>query len=76
MWTRVIVFPAYIFCLYSSNVVQEAVNTSLANLLSYPFVRDRMIAGALSLKGGHYDFVNGKFELWGLDIGLHHHPSI
>ncbi|KVH92803.1 Carbonic anhydrase [Cynara cardunculus var. scolymus] len=24
----------------------------------------------LALKGGHYDFVNGTFELWGLEFGL------
>lgn len=50
--------------------MQEAVNVSLGNLLTYPFVRDGLRKKTLQLKGGHYDFVNGTFELWGLDFGL------
>ncbi|XP_050223656.1 beta carbonic anhydrase 1, chloroplastic [Mercurialis annua] len=46
---------------------REAVNVSLANLLTYPFVRNAVANKTLGLKGGYYDFVNGKFELWGLD---------
>uniref|UniRef100_UPI00397EEAAE carbonic anhydrase n=1 Tax=Salmonella sp. s57936 TaxID=3159698 RepID=UPI00397EEAAE len=49
---------------------KEAVNVSLGNLLSYPFVRDGLVNKTLSLKGGYYDFVKGSFELWGLDFGL------
>lgn len=49
---------------------KEAVNVSLGNLLTYPFVRDGLVKKTLSLKGGHYDFVNGTFELWGLEFGL------
>lgn len=49
---------------------KEAVNVSLGNLLSYPFVRDSLVKKTLSLKGGYYDFVNGTFELWGLEFGL------
>nr|XP_043618118.1 carbonic anhydrase-like [Erigeron canadensis] len=49
---------------------KEAVNVSLANLLTYPFVRDGLVKKTLALKGGHYDFVNGTFELWGLDFCL------
>ncbi|KAK9052415.1 hypothetical protein SSX86_029044 [Deinandra increscens subsp. villosa] len=49
---------------------KEAVNVSLGNLLTYPFVRDGLVKKTLALKGGHYDFVNGTFELWGLDFGL------
>ncbi|XP_073296106.1 carbonic anhydrase 2-like isoform X1 [Primulina huaijiensis] len=49
---------------------KEAVNVSLGNLLSYPFVRDGLVNKTLALKGGYYDFVNGTFELWGLDFGL------
>ncbi|XP_047314996.1 carbonic anhydrase 2-like [Impatiens glandulifera] len=49
---------------------KEAVNVSIGNLLSYPFVRDGLVKKTLSLKGGYYDFVNGSFELWGLDFGL------
>lgn len=53
---------------------KEAVNVSLGNLLTYPFVRDGLVNKTLSLKGGYYDFVNGAFELWGLDFGLS--PSV
>ncbi|KAL5571365.1 hypothetical protein UlMin_020962 [Ulmus minor] len=49
---------------------KEAVNVSLGNLLTYPFVREGLVNKTLGLKGGYYDFVNGKFELWGLDFGL------
>lgn len=47
--------------------MQEAVNVSLGNLLSYPFVREGVVKKTLALKGGHYNFVNGTFELWDLD---------
>jgi len=52
------------------NYVQEAVNVSLGNLLTYPFVRDGLVNKTLALKGGYYDFVKGSFELWGLNFGL------
>lgn len=50
--------------------MQEAVNVHLGNLLSYPFVREGLVNKTLGLKGGYYDFINGKFELWELDFGL------
>lgn len=46
---------------------QEAVNVSLGNLLSYPFVRERVVKNKLAIRGAHYDFVKGTFELWELD---------
>ncbi|OIW06666.1 hypothetical protein TanjilG_04060 [Lupinus angustifolius] len=49
---------------------KEAVNVSLGNLLTYPFVRDGLVNKTLALKGGYYDFVKGSFELWGLEFGL------
>ncbi|KAH9613962.1 hypothetical protein KSS87_016754 [Heliosperma pusillum] len=49
---------------------KESVNNSLGNLLTYPFVREGLLKKTLTLKGGHYDFVKGSFELWGLDFGL------
>ncbi|XP_010687996.2 carbonic anhydrase, chloroplastic [Beta vulgaris subsp. vulgaris] len=55
---------------------KEAVNVSLGNLLTYPFVRDGLVKKTLSLKGGYYDFVNGSFELWGLDFGLSPSQSV
>ncbi|WP_422482558.1 carbonic anhydrase, partial [Pleomorphochaeta sp. DL1XJH-081] len=36
---------------------KEAVNVSLGNLLTYPFVREGLVKKTLALKGGHYDFV-------------------
>ena len=49
---------------------KEAVNVSLGNLLTYPFVREAVLNKKLSLKGAHYDFVNGSFDLWNLDFGF------
>lgn len=49
---------------------KEAVNVSLGNLLTYPFVREAVVNKRIALKGGHYDFVNGSFELWNIDFKL------
>ncbi|XP_011028568.1 PREDICTED: carbonic anhydrase 2-like isoform X2 [Populus euphratica] len=43
---------------------KEAVNLSLINLQTYPYVQERMAEGALALRGGYYDFVKGCFQLW------------
>ncbi|GAB2297381.1 hypothetical protein Dimus_031488 [Dionaea muscipula] len=51
------------------NCEKEAVNVSLGNLLTYPFVREAVDKKTLALKGAHYDFVKGTFELWNLDFG-------
>lgn len=51
-------------------MLQEAVNVSIGNLLSYPFVRDGLVNKTLGIKGGYYDFVKGNFELWDVDFGL------
>ncbi|KAF8390412.1 hypothetical protein HHK36_024938 [Tetracentron sinense] len=53
-----------------TNCEKEAVNVSLGNLLTYPFVKEGLMNKTLALKGGHYDFVKGSFELWGLGLGL------
>ncbi|XP_052486788.1 carbonic anhydrase 2 isoform X1 [Gossypium raimondii] len=49
---------------------KEAVNVSLGNLLTYPFVREALVKKTLVLKGAHYDFVNGKFDLWNLNFRI------
>ncbi|MBA0577315.1 hypothetical protein Goshw_006507 [Gossypium schwendimanii] len=49
---------------------KEAVNVSLGNLLTYPFVREALVKKTLVLKGAHYDFVNGKFDLWNLNFQI------
>ncbi|GAB4839800.1 hypothetical protein Ancab_020510 [Ancistrocladus abbreviatus] len=53
-----------------TNCEKEAVNISLGNLLTYPFVREGVMKKTLALKGAHYDFVKGSFELWDLNFGL------
>ncbi|XP_010496305.1 PREDICTED: beta carbonic anhydrase 1, chloroplastic-like [Camelina sativa] len=55
---------------------RESVNVSLANLLTYPFVREGLVNGTLSLKGGHFDFVKGAFELWGLEFNISETSSV
>ncbi|KDP26586.1 hypothetical protein JCGZ_17744 [Jatropha curcas] len=52
------------------NCEKEAVNVSLGNLLTYPFVKEGVLKKTLALKGAHYDFVNGNFELWNLDFKI------
>nr|GMD18170.1 carbonic anhydrase 2-like isoform X1 [Ipomoea batatas] len=53
---------------------KEAVNVSLGNLLTYPFVREAVTKKTLALQGGHYDFVKGGFDVWNLNFSLS--PSI
>lgn len=53
-----------------TNCEKEAVNVSLGNLLTYPFVREAVVKKKLALKGAHYNFMNGSFELWNLDFLL------
>ncbi|KAL8137714.1 hypothetical protein V2J09_003715 [Rumex salicifolius] len=57
-----------------TNCEKEAVNVSMTNLLTYPFVRHAVVNKTLALKGAYYDFVKGSFELWNLEYGLP--PSI
>ncbi|KAB1200774.1 Carbonic anhydrase, chloroplastic [Morella rubra] len=53
-----------------TNCEKEAVNISLGNLLTYPFVRESLTKKTLALKGAHYDFVKGTFDLWDLDFKI------
>ncbi|XP_021860769.1 beta carbonic anhydrase 5, chloroplastic [Spinacia oleracea] len=46
---------------------KESINHSLMNLLTYPWIKERVAKGTLSLHGGYYDFVDGTFEKWTLD---------
>ncbi|KAJ4967912.1 hypothetical protein NE237_014613 [Protea cynaroides] len=46
---------------------KESVNCSLANLLTYPWIEERVSRGLLSIHGGYYDFTNCSFEKWTLD---------
>ncbi|CAM6098112.1 unnamed protein product [Calypogeia fissa] len=47
---------------------KETVKTSLNNLLTYPFVVDAVKDKKVSLHGGYYDLVEGKFETWDFDL--------
>ncbi|GAB2292029.1 hypothetical protein Dimus_026277 [Dionaea muscipula] len=46
---------------------KESVNCSLENLLTYPWIEERVAKGVLSLHGGYYNFVDCTFEKWTLD---------
>ncbi|MCL7036495.1 hypothetical protein MKW94_016488 [Papaver nudicaule] len=46
---------------------KESVNHSLVNLLSYPWIEERVRNGLLFIHGGYYDFINCTFEKWTLD---------
>ncbi|KAG8364154.1 hypothetical protein BUALT_Bualt19G0097400 [Buddleja alternifolia] len=46
---------------------KESINRSLLNLLTYPWIEDRVIKGTLSIHGGYYDFIDCTFEKWSLD---------
>ncbi|CAM8885789.1 unnamed protein product [Rhodiola kirilowii] len=47
-----------------TNCEKEAVNVSLENLLTYPFVKEAVLDEKIALRGAHYDFVKGVFDLW------------
>ncbi|XP_030943257.1 beta carbonic anhydrase 5, chloroplastic isoform X2 [Quercus lobata] len=46
---------------------KESVDHSLLNLLTYPWIEQKVAKGELSLHGGYYDFVDCTFEKWTLD---------
>ncbi|XP_047323009.1 carbonic anhydrase 2-like [Impatiens glandulifera] len=58
-----------------SKCEREAVNVSLENLLTYGFVKDAVVKKTLHLRGGHYDFVEGSFQLWDFDSAAALLPS-
>ncbi|KAL3733061.1 hypothetical protein ACJRO7_022565 [Eucalyptus globulus] len=47
---------------------KESVTQSLNNLLTYPWIKERVEDGLLSISGGYYDFIDCTFEKWSLDI--------
>jgi hypothetical protein len=57
-------FDQRILLVGSLNILQEAVNMSLENLKSYPFVKEALEKGTIKLLGAHYDFIHGKSETW------------
>ncbi|KAM6569952.1 hypothetical protein CsatB_017937 [Cannabis sativa] len=46
---------------------EEAVNLSLKNLNSYPFVLKRVEEKKITLRGGYYHFGDGSLKLWELE---------
>ncbi|XP_052205862.1 beta carbonic anhydrase 5, chloroplastic isoform X2 [Diospyros lotus] len=46
---------------------KESINRSLLNLLTYPWIEEKVGRGLLSIHGGYYDFVDCTFEKWTLD---------
>ncbi|CAN1189000.1 Beta carbonic anhydrase 5, chloroplastic [Linum perenne] len=46
---------------------KESVNCTLSNLLTYPWIEEKVRSEELSIHGGYYDFVNCTFEKWTLD---------
>ncbi|GMH17904.1 hypothetical protein Nepgr_019745 [Nepenthes gracilis] len=46
---------------------KESINCSLMNLLTYPWIEEKVSKGVLSLHGGYYDFADCTFEKWTLD---------
>ncbi|KAF6157392.1 hypothetical protein GIB67_004330 [Kingdonia uniflora] len=49
---------------------KESVNVSLANLLTYPFVKEGLEKKTLAIKGAYYDFAKGNFDIWGYEFGI------
>ncbi|KAF3334874.1 beta carbonic anhydrase 2 [Carex littledalei] len=47
-----------------SNCEKEAVNLSLNNLKTYPFVKKAIEKNSVKLIGGHYDFVDCEITVW------------
>ncbi|XP_065871553.1 beta carbonic anhydrase 5, chloroplastic [Euphorbia lathyris] len=46
---------------------KESVNWSLRNLVSYPWIEEKLKNEELSIHGGYYNFVDCTFEKWTLD---------
>jgi carbonic anhydrase len=44
--------------------MQEVVNLSLINLLSYPYIQKAVASKRLWLMDGYYNFVDGTFNRW------------
>ncbi|XP_019460352.1 PREDICTED: beta carbonic anhydrase 5, chloroplastic-like [Lupinus angustifolius] len=47
---------------------KESIDQSLLNMLTYPWIEDRVKRELLYLHGGYYNFLNCSFENWTLDF--------
>ncbi|XP_047047542.1 beta carbonic anhydrase 5, chloroplastic-like [Lolium rigidum] len=45
---------------------KESINSSLLNLLTYPWIEERVKEGSLNLHAGYYNFIDCTFEKWTL----------
>ncbi|CAM0951748.1 unnamed protein product [Alopecurus aequalis] len=45
---------------------KESINSSLLNLLTYPWIEERVMEGTLNLHAGYYNFIDCTFEKWTL----------
>lgn len=58
----------YLSLLHVSVILpQESVNHSLSNLLTYPWIEEKVARAELFVHGGYYDFIDCTFEKWTLD---------
>jgi carbonic anhydrase len=48
---------------------RAAVQLSLSNLLSFPFVAEKVASGALNLEGARFDIATGELDLYNQDRG-------
>ncbi|XP_055812454.1 beta carbonic anhydrase 5, chloroplastic-like isoform X2 [Solanum dulcamara] len=46
---------------------KESINRSLMNLLTYPWIKEKVNKGELLIHGGYYDFIDCSFEKWTLE---------
>ncbi|CAN6204713.1 unnamed protein product [Urochloa humidicola] len=53
-------------CVEGQRTLQESINSSLLNLLTYPWIEKRVNEGTLNLHGGYYNFIDCTFEKWTL----------
>jgi carbonic anhydrase len=50
---------------------QESIRTSLSNLMTFPWIRSRVIGGSLNINGFHFDMVSGDLEQIHLAVYKH-----
>lgn len=50
--------------------LQESVNNSLSNLLSFPFIKRAVSLGTLKLHGWYYDFVASRMSTWTFNLQM------
>ncbi|XP_019440341.1 PREDICTED: beta carbonic anhydrase 5, chloroplastic-like [Lupinus angustifolius] len=46
---------------------KESINNSLSNLLTYPWIEEKVAKEELFVHGGYYNFIDCSFEKWTLD---------